>query len=330
MASISSINPTASNLSDLEQSQNPSSNIKQSDSTTSNSSIGSIRQASLDNSDSDKPSFLTNTNNQVLPSVKDNKSLTKDSQLTTSFQKSQLLSNFPNNDSVQDTAKPSNNTSTVNSSTVKETSVANSSKELGDYGHLSTGQKKLVDDLANRQNAANKTQLSPSEVYNSLEPSQKSTFESITNALENTTIIGKDGTKTNALDTIERVDVILGENKGKDGTQQFRLLVSLKDGAGSNIRTAKNFGNVPGHGEEFKHGRQLSGGEPSIQISVSPDGKKADIDVDYESKNAVVNVFNGFKHLKASNSDVRHADHFEKHNKRFASEPGQQPLVKKY
>ena len=335
MASISSTNSTVSNSLDLDQTQNPSTSIKQPDSTTSNSSIGSIRQASLDNSDSDKPSFLTNTNNQNLPSSKDNESLTKDSQLTTSFQKSQLLSNFPNNDSVQDTAKPSSNTSTVNSSTVnsstvKETSVANSAKELGDYGHLSTGQKKLVDDLANRQNAANKTQLSPSEFYNSLESSQKSTFESITNALENTTIIGKDGTKTNGLDAIERVDVILGENKGKDGTQQFRLLVSLKDGAGSNIRNAKNFGNVPGHGEEFKHGRQLSGGEPSIQISVSPDGKKADIDVDYESKNVVVNVFNGFKHLKASNSDVRHADHFEKHNKRFASEPGQQPLVKKY
>lgn len=63
---------------------------------------------------------------------------------------------------------------------------------------------------------------------------------------------------------------------------------------------------------------------------MSKDGRKADIDVDYESKNPITNLFNGFKHLQVSNSDVRAGDHFEKHNKRFANRSGQKPLVRKY
>ncbi|MBI4852345.1 MAG: hypothetical protein HY819_11160 [Acidobacteria bacterium] len=285
-------------------------------------SVESLSPTNLEENDS-KNSSSSISNKAQSSSLKDDDTLDKDLQFTASFQKSQLLSKLPNDKDIANQQDSVQKTST--------TSTASAANELGDYGHLSTGQKRLVDDLTSRQNAANKTNLSPAEFYNKLEPSQKSTFESITNALENTTVISKDGKKTNALDTIETVDVILGEKQGStDGKEQFRLFVTLKDGAGNNIRTAKNFENVPGHGENYKHGRQLSGGEPSIQISVSPDGKKADIDVDYESKNPVTNLFNGFKHLKPSNSDVRHADHFEKHNKKFASEAGQQPLIKKY
>ncbi|MFY9225086.1 MAG: hypothetical protein WAQ98_20600 [Blastocatellia bacterium] len=316
---ISSINSGASNPY-LDQNTKQADNTKQSNSTTT-TSTGSANQANLDASDNDKANAFSSTDKQSSQTQTSN-SVAKDSQFAASFQKSQLLSKLPNN---------SNNSSNA----TQETSATNSvsaTKDLGDYGHLSRGQKKLIDGLNNRQNAANKTQLSPEKFYNDLQPSQKSTFESVTNALENTTIIGKNGSKTNGLDTIESVDVILGEKPGsKDGKEQFRLLVTLKDGSIKTIKEAKNFKKqLTGHGEEYPDSYQLKGGEPSLQFSTSKDEKKADIDVDYESKNVFVNAVNGFKHLRPSNSDVRHDNHFEKHNKRFASEPGQQPLTKRY
>jgi hypothetical protein len=314
--SISSVNLGQSNSLYVEQDKSKANNSTQTNSTQSTNST------TLDNSDNKASSASTNAQTQT--STKPSDSLTREAQFGASFQKSQLLSKLPS-DATKDTAKQ-----TPNNSTVKETSAASSTKELGDYGHLSNGQKRLVDDLANRQNSVNKTNLSPSEFYNKLEPSRKSTFESITNALENTNVVGKDGKKTNALDAIDHVDTILGENKGKGGEDQFRLIVSTKDGAKDNISTAKNFHEVKGHGDKYPDSYQLNGGEPSFQISFTRDGKNADIDVDYESKNVVVNLLNGFKHLQPSNSDVRHGDHFKKHNERFASEPWQQPLVKKY
>lgn len=331
---ISSINSGVSNPY-LDQNTKQADNTKQTNSTTT-TSTESTSQANLGSGDNNKASSFTSANKQT-SQEQTNNSVAKDSQFAASFQKSQLLSKLPNSsdsssgsNSTQDITKPNNNASIT-----KETNATNnvrSNKDLGDYGHLSTGQKKLIDDLNNRQNTANKTQFSPEKFYNDLQPSQKSTFESVTNALENTTIIGKNGSKTNALDTIENVDVILGEKPGsKDGTEQFRLLVTLKDGSIKTIKEAKNFKEqLIGHGKEYPKSYQLKGGEPSLQFSTSKDGKKADIDVDYESKSVVVNFVNGFKHLRPSNSDVRHDDHFEKHNKRFASEPGQQPLVKRY
>jgi hypothetical protein len=77
---------------------------------------------------------------------------------------------------------------------------------------------------------------------------------------------------------------------------------------------------VPGH-PGFEDSRQLNGGEPSIQFSIAKDGRHAEVDVDYESKNPVVNLFNGFKHLNPSNSDVRAGEHFDRHKQRFSKIP---------
>lgn len=346
--SISSISPGVSNTNYLDQDKSQTNNTSLSNATSSNTTNASSTATTNTNSTSSTSSTnsrdSTDSLNQIEVSTSDNKNnsvtsgkdessnsrktdegVTKDGQFEASFQKSQLLSKLPSDSTKSDSNQP------ANSSTVKETSASNAAKELGDYGHLSTGQKKLVDELANRQNTANKTNLSPAEFYNKLEPSQKSAFESITNALENTSIIGKDGSKTNALDTIESVDLILGEKKGsKNGAEQFRLIVNIKDGAKDKVATSTNFHEVRGHGDKYPDSYQLNGGEPSFQISFTRDGKSADIDVDYESKGVVTNIFNGFKHLQPSNSDVRQRDHFKKHNERFASEVGQQPLVKKY
>jgi hypothetical protein len=60
--------------------------------------------------------------------------------------------------------------------------------------------------------------------------------------------------------------------------------------------------------------RQI-GKVPNIQFSVSEDGTKADIDVDYRSSRMPQAMFNG--HLTSANSDVRAGDNYEKHNGRW-------------
>lgn len=137
--------------------------------------------------------------------------------------------------------------------------------------------------------------------------------------LENTTIIGKDGTKMNGLDAIKSVNFINGETPvSEKNPQRFRIMVELQDGAYDFIMSAKNFSSVPGHGDDYPDSRQLKGGAPSIQFSMSRDGRKADVDVDYESKNPfIVAITLCSKHCTPQNSDVRAGSHFEKHNKRF-------------
>ena len=46
-----------------------------------------------------------------------------------------------------------------------------------------------------------------------------------------------------------------------------------------------------------------TGGTPSIQVSLTRDGSRADIDVDYRSSKFPTALVNG--HLTASNSDIR-------------------------
>lgn len=191
-----------------------------------------------------------------------------------------------------------------------------------DYEDLTEKQRALIDDWARRQNEANKTDISAKDMYNALDQSQRATFEAVANALENTTIVGKDGTKMNGLDTIQSVNFINGEKSAsEDDPQRFRPIVNLKDGAHDFIMNAENTKSVPGH-KGFPDSRQIKGGEPSLQFSMTRDGRSADIDVDYESKNPLVLVFTlCSKHCTPENSDVRADRHFEKHNKKFGEGP---------
>ena len=52
-----------------------------------------------------------------------------------------------------------------------------------------------------------------------------------------------------------------------------------------------------------------------MQVSVSEDGRRADIDVDYRSSKSPQALFNG--HLTSSNSDVRAGDNHDRHNGRW-------------
>ena len=61
---------------------------------------------------------------------------------------------------------------------------------------------------------------------------------------------------------------------------------------------------------------RLRGGTPSIQISVSRDGRRADIDVDYRSSKFPAALFNG--HLTSANSDVRVGGNYNRHVGRWS------------
>jgi hypothetical protein len=60
-------------------------------------------------------------------------------------------------------------------------------------------------------------------MYNALDESQRATFEADANALENTTIIGKDRTKMNGLDAIKSVNFINGETPKSNLLPHFPL-----------------------------------------------------------------------------------------------------------
>ena len=59
----------------------------------------------------------------------------------------------------------------------------------------------------------------------------------------------------------------------------------------------------------YPHSYRQVGKEPNMQISMSEDGLRADIDVDYRSSESPNALFNG--HLTASNSDIRAGDNSE-------------------
>ncbi|QQS33238.1 MAG: RHS repeat-associated core domain-containing protein [Acidobacteriota bacterium] len=191
------------------------------------------------------------------------------------------------------------------------------------YEDLTDKQKKLIDDWAKQQNEANKTEITAQKMYDALGEDQRAAFESVANALENTTLIGKDGSKTNGLDLIKSISFILGEKpSNNDDAPSFRIYAELTENAREIVSGATNFKGSNGHPPGFPDGWQQSGGSPGLQISMSKDGKRGDIDVDYQSKNLFVVAFTLCQlHCKESNSDVRHKNHFDKHNKRYGSGP---------
>ena len=110
-----------------------------------------------------------------------------------------------------------------------------------------------------------------------------------------------------------------GHDYGRSGDRQFRVFVVLKPEAIDTLERSVEF--FYGHENTVYHAgyprsfRQV-GKEPNMQISVSEDGLKADIDVDYRSSKMPQSLFNG--HLRSANSDVRAGNNVTLHNGRWA------------
>jgi hypothetical protein len=189
----------------------------------------------------------------------------------------------------------------------------------GTYERLRPEQRKLIDDWFNRYNQRTHKHLTPEAGYNAVPVSVRTTFEAVTHALMTTRLSRQnaEGPST-ALDLVQAIETVRGRSPGKRGDLQFRMYVLLKPGAQQILDKSSEFSrqrdNSVFHiGYPVNYRQQP--GFPSIQISVSKDGRRADIDVDYRRSGFPGALFNG--HLTAANSDVRAGNNYGGHLKRW-------------
>ena len=193
--------------------------------------------------------------------------------------------------------------------------------ELGkSYAALRPEQKRLIDDFIRHYNATTGSDLVAEQSYDSARLSTRTTFDAVTHALLNAKMTDAQGKSLGrAIDLVEAVDQVMGEESGVGGDLQFRLYVYLKP----------NAVDILGRSQEFSRDRdnsvyhkgfpicfRLKKGPPSIQFSISRDHKLADIDVDYRSSGFPKALVNG--HLTASNSDVRAGNNLDRHDRRWS------------
>jgi hypothetical protein len=206
----------------------------------------------------------------------------------------------------------------------KKTSASQKSKsetlELGaSYAALRPEQKSLIDNFIRNYNATTGNKLVAEQAYDNARLSIRTTFDAVTHALLNAKMTDAKGKSLGrAIDLVEAVDQVMGEESGVGGDLQFLLYVYLKP----------NAVDILGRSQEFFHDKdnsvyhkgfpicyRLKNGPPSIQFSISRDHKMSDVDVDYRSSGFPKGLVNG--HLSASNSDVRAGNNLDRHDGRW-------------
>jgi hypothetical protein len=194
-------------------------------------------------------------------------------------------------------------------------------REMGkSYATLRPEQQHLVDGFVSRYNQATGSQLVAEQAYDKARLSVRTTFDAVTHALLNAKITDTTGKSLgHAIDLVEAIDEIMGEEGGVAGDRQFRLYAYLKPNAFDILSSSQEFfrdkDNVTFH-KGFPICFRLKNGPPSIQFSISRDMKLSDIDVDYRSSKFPQALFNG--HLTAANSDVRAGNNLGRHDSRWA------------
>jgi hypothetical protein len=193
-------------------------------------------------------------------------------------------------------------------------------REIGkSYATLRPEQQRLVDDYVSRYNQATGSQLVPEQAYDKARLSIRTTFDAVTHALLNATMTDTTGKDLGpAIDLVEAIDEVMGQEAGVAGDRQFRLYAYLKPNAFDILSSSQEFfrdkDNVTYH-KGFPICFRLKKGPPSIQFSVSRDKKLTDIDVDYRSTKFPQALVNG--HLTAANSDVRAGNNLGTHDSRW-------------
>jgi hypothetical protein len=188
------------------------------------------------------------------------------------------------------------------------------------YADLMPRQQELFQTYVDHYNATRGSHYSAEEQFERLTVSEQTTFYAITHALLHTSLSDSSGAALGlAIDQVAAVNRIAGQYDGLGGDQQFRIFVTLKPGTRELLDKSREFfrdhENTVYH-IGFPHSYRQAGKEPNMQMSVSDDGLRADIDVDYRSSRSPQALFNG--HLTASNSDVRAGDNPKLHNGRWS------------
>jgi hypothetical protein len=196
----------------------------------------------------------------------------------------------------------------------------NASQEIGkSYARLLPEQRRLVDDYIRHYNETTGGKVIPQEAYDNARLSVRTTFDSVTHALLKANLTDVSGKNLGlAIDLVEGVDEVMGEESTAGGDRQFRVYVYLKPNAMDILTKSQEFyrdrDNSVYH-KGFPISYRLKNGPPSIQFSISRDTRMADVDVDYRSSGFPKGLLNG--HLTASNSDVRAGNNLDKHDQRW-------------
>ena len=146
----------------------------------------------------------------------------------------------------------------------------------------------VVPDLRGNYNATRGSQYTAEEVFERLTVSEQTTFYGVTHALLHTSLTDARAAPHSGSPSIG-VEAVIGSRAsttGRGGDQQFRIYVTLKPGTREVLDKCREFfadhENTVYHAG-FPHSYRQSGKEPNSQISMSEDGLRADIDVDYRS-----------------------------------------------
>ena len=187
------------------------------------------------------------------------------------------------------------------------------------YAELRPEQVRLIDNFIRSYNATTGSALVPQKVYDDARLSIRTTFDAVTHALLNAQLTDSQGKSLGrAIDLVDAVDQVMGEESGADGDMQFRLYVYLKPNAADVLNRSQEFfhdkDNAVYH-KGFPICYRLKNGPPSIQFSISRDHKLSDVDVDYRSSGFPKALVNG--HLSAANSDVRAGNNLARHDGRW-------------
>src|SRR5271166_2446295 len=193
--------------------------------------------------------------------------------------------------------------------------------ELGkSYAALRPEQRRLVDDFIRNYNTTTRSELIPEQAYDNARMSIRTTFDAVTHALLNAKMTDAKGKSLGrAIDLVDAVDQVMGEESGVGGDLQFRLYVYLKSDALDILSRSQEFSHDRDNSvyhKGFPICYRLKKGPPSIQFSISRDHKLSDIDVDYRSSSFPKGLVNG--HLSASNSDVRAGNNLDRHDRRWS------------
>src|SRR5215471_6781027 len=132
------------------------------------------------------------------------------------------------------------NSSEESSATPKPTSRT---QNIGQsYAQLRPEQRRLVDELVSRYNATSGGTSVPELAYDNARMSVRTTFDAVTHALLNAKLTDAQGRSLGrALDLVDAVDEVMGEESGVRGDRQFRLYVYLKPGAMEILAKSQEF-----------------------------------------------------------------------------------------
>ena len=197
---------------------------------------------------------------------------------------------------------------------------ASSRQAFGEsYATLLPEQKRLVDDFVRRYNQTTGINIVPEQAYNGARISVRTTFDAVTHALVSTKLTNEKGQSLGrAIDLVDALDQVLGEEARAGGDRQFRMYAYLKPNAIDILSSSREFfhdkDNTVYH-KGFPICYRLKNGPPSIQFSITRDKRMSDIDVDYRSSTFPKALFDG--HLTAGNSDVRAGGNLATHDNRW-------------